>query len=68
MTDPRPIRAVESYVDRQAMAEIVGVSVRVLDGWVRDEDCPAHTWGLRLRRFLPSEVIGWLRDRERKAA
>ena len=49
----------ERYVDRHELAEIMRVSLRQIDKWVK-AGMPSHTWGLRRRRFfLPSEAIAW---------
>jgi excisionase family DNA binding protein len=47
----------EAYVNRREMARILGVAVSTLDKLVAQGDVPSVTWGLRTRRFLPSEVI-----------
>lgn len=54
----------ERYVDRRELADIMGVSVPTISRMVRD-GMPAETWGLRARRFLPSECIAWARGRGR---
>jgi phage terminase Nu1 subunit (DNA packaging protein) len=52
----------ERFVDRRAMAELMGVSVNTIDR-LRREGMPSVTWGLRTRRFRPSEALEWARQR-----
>jgi phage terminase Nu1 subunit (DNA packaging protein) len=40
----------------------MGVGVRTIDRFVA-EGMPVETWGMRARRFLPSEAIRWARTR-----
>lgn len=61
------VRTVEPLVDYAEMARILGVSESTLAQFVR-EGCPSETWGLRLRRFQPSEVRAWAKQRGRRAA
>jgi len=62
---PTPVR--ERYVSRRQLAEIMGVSVSTVDRWVQ-AGMPSSTWGLRARRFLPSQAVAWARQQDRKAA
>jgi phage terminase Nu1 subunit (DNA packaging protein) len=57
----------ERYVNRQQLAELMGVSVKTIDRMVRD-GMPSETWGLRSRRFLASRALAWARTRQRRAA
>lgn len=52
----------ERYVDRDELAELMGVSVATIDRW-RRAGMPSETWGLRARRFRPSVAIAWARAR-----
>lgn len=54
----------ERYVDRRELAQILRVSVKTVDRFVA-EGMPSETWGVRARRFLPSESIAWARNRRR---
>lgn len=59
----------ERYISRRELADRLGVGLRSVDKLVK-QGLPSHTWGLRTRKFLWSEVQRWLRSREsaRKAA
>lgn len=57
----------EQYVTRAELAEMMRVSVRQIDRFVR-EGMPSETWGMRHRRFLPSRAIAWARARGAAAA
>jgi phage terminase Nu1 subunit (DNA packaging protein) len=57
----------ERYVDRHALARLMGVSVATIDRMVR-AGMPSETWGMRTRRFLPSEALTWAVQRGRPAA
>ena len=57
----------ERYLKREELAERLGIGLTKLDELVKD-GMPSHTWGLRVRRFLWSEVRRWLAERERMAA
>lgn len=59
-----PTPASERYVTREQLADVMGVSVSTVDRWV-SEGMPSETWGLRARRFLPSQAIAWARERAR---
>jgi phage terminase Nu1 subunit (DNA packaging protein) len=67
-SNPRglPIQPRERFVSRKELAEIMGLSVRTIDHFVA-EGIPSTTWGLRTRRFLPSQAVAWARERERSA-
>jgi phage terminase Nu1 subunit (DNA packaging protein) len=60
-------REPERFVDRAELARIMGVGQRTIATWV-SEGMPSETWGLRARRFLPSECIAWAQRRGGKAA
>jgi len=72
---PRPVReareastAVERYVSRRELAELMGVSVDCVDYFVR-LGMPSETWGLRRRVFRPSAALAWAREyADRRAA
>jgi hypothetical protein len=53
----------ERYVDRRGLATLLSVHVSTVDRWVRD-GMPSETWGRRMRRFLPSRSLAWLREQE----
>jgi hypothetical protein len=57
-------RAVERYVSRAELAETMGVHVSTIDRMVR-AGMPSETWGMRTRRFLPSDALKWARSRQR---
>lgn len=52
----------ERFVNAEELARILGVGRRTIAKLV-NEGLPSETWGLRSRRFLPSECISWLRER-----
>lgn len=54
---------IEQYVTRAELARIIGVHVNTIDRLVK-EGMPSETWGMRARRFLPSQALAWLRSRE----
>ncbi|WCB92313.1 hypothetical protein DSM104299_01008 [Baekduia alba] len=54
----------EAYVNRDEMARRLGVSVSLVDQMVARNEIPSVTWGRRTRRFLPSEVIAALKERD----
>lgn len=58
-----PVPAVERYVSRAELAEMMSVSVKTIDRLVA-AGMPSETWGLRSRRFLPSRALAWARTRE----
>lgn len=63
MGDVTPIRPEpEAYVNRAELAHLLGVSESTVKAWVK-RGCPSETWGLRARRFLPSQVKAWARGR-----
>lgn len=53
---------VERYVGRHELAALMGVNVRTVDRMVR-AGMPSENWGLRARRFRPSEALAWARAR-----
>jgi excisionase family DNA binding protein len=57
----------ERYLSREETAERLNIGLTTLDKLVK-EGLDSHTWGLRTRKFLWSEVQRWLRERDRKAA
>lgn len=52
----------ERYVGRHELAALMGVNVRTVDRMVR-AGMPSENWGLRARRFRPSEALAWARAR-----
>ena len=48
----------EVYVSRERLATIMGVSIGTIDRFV-GLGMPSETWGLHVRRFLPSQAIAW---------
>jgi phage terminase Nu1 subunit (DNA packaging protein) len=52
----------ERYVTAAELAELMGVSVRTVKQWTSD-GMPSETWGMRARRYLPSEAAAWARSR-----
>lgn len=58
----------ERWVGRKEMARLLDVSLSTLDVWV-GEGMPSETWGMRTRKFLPSQALAWAHDRgQRKMA
>ncbi len=57
----------ERYVGRHDLARLMGVSVATIDRMVR-AGMPSETWGMRARRFRPSEALLWAARRGREAA
>jgi hypothetical protein len=53
---------VERYVDAAELADVLGVSVRTIRRFTAD-GMPSETWGLRIRRYLPSECARWAQSR-----
>jgi len=56
----------ERYLNREQLAQLMGVSVKTIDRMVRD-GMPSETWGLRSRRFLASRALAWACTRQRSA-
>ncbi len=52
----------ERYVTARELAAMLGVSERTVWRMVAG-GMPSQTWGLRARRFSPSECLVWARDR-----
>jgi hypothetical protein len=52
----------ERYVSRERLAQIMGVSVKTIDRLVV-MGMPSETWGVRVRRFLPSRALAWAHER-----
>jgi hypothetical protein len=57
----------ERYLSRRELADRLGIGLTSLDKLV-SEGMTSHTWGLRTRKFLWSEVQRWLRERDNRAA
>lgn len=57
-----PAATPERFVSRQELAQIMGIGLTTLDDFVK-AGMPSETWGLRTRRFLPSQAIAWARAR-----
>lgn len=62
---PLPPR-VDALVDRREMARILGISVTSLDKLRKQPGFPEESkaWGLRVTRFSPGRVRGWLAARD----
>jgi phage terminase Nu1 subunit (DNA packaging protein) len=59
----RTIEPPERYVDREELAEIMGVSTSTIKRFIA-AGMPSETWGMsRTRRFLPSQAMTWARER-----
>ena len=52
----------ERYVDRDELAKLMGVSPRTISRWL-EQGMPSETWGIRTRRFMPSQCMQWVRHR-----
>jgi phage terminase Nu1 subunit (DNA packaging protein) len=53
---------IEPYVTAGELAELMGVSLRTVKQWTA-EGMPSETWGMRARRYLPSQAMGWAHAR-----
>ncbi|HTI70870.1 MAG TPA: helix-turn-helix domain-containing protein [Candidatus Limnocylindria bacterium] len=51
----------QRYINRRAVARMLGVSTRTVDNLVR-QGCPHIKLGYRSVRFEPDQVATWLRD------
>ena len=56
MTHPEP------YVSPRELARIMGVSRSTIYRWL-DQGLPSETWGLRTRKFKPSQAMAWAKAR-----
>ena len=54
----------ERYVGQRELAELMGVSIGTVKRWTR-EGLPSETWGMRVRRYLPSQARAWAQVRAR---
>ena len=54
----------ERYVDARRLAELMDVSVTTIKRWTAD-GMPSQTWGMRVRRYRPSEAMQWAARRSR---
>lgn len=59
------IPIMEPYIDREALAQLLDLSVATIDRFVA-EGMPSETWGLRARRFKPSAALAWLNERGKR--
>jgi len=59
----RTFPIVEDYVTASQLARMMGLSESTIKRWVQ-AGMPSVTFGLRCRRFLPSQAIQWARHRE----
>jgi phage terminase Nu1 subunit (DNA packaging protein) len=50
----------ERFVTAAELAREMGVSLRTVRRWTA-EGMPSETWGMRVRRYRPSEAIAWAR-------
>lgn len=57
-----PFQQSEAYVDAATLAALMGVHVKTVRKWAAN-GMPSETWGLRCRRFLPSQAMAWVRHR-----
>jgi len=48
----------ERYVDAQELAHLMGVSVPTIRRMTK-RGMPSQTWGMRVRRYRPSECFAW---------
>jgi phage terminase Nu1 subunit (DNA packaging protein) len=53
----------ERYVTAGELAELMGVSLRTVKAWTA-AGMPSESWGMRVRRYRPSEAIAWARARD----
>ena len=51
----------ERYVKADELAALMGVHVRTIKRMTA-AGMPSETWGMRARRYLPSEAMAWARD------
>lgn len=63
MSAPAPT---ERYVGQRELAAVLGLSVRTIKRWTA-EGMPSECWGLRVRRYLPSEALAWAHARANDA-
>ena len=56
----------DHWVSRGELARLMGVSVATVDRMVA-QGMPSQTWGLRARRFRPSEALAWAQARGNNA-
>jgi hypothetical protein len=52
----------ERYVGQRELAELMGVSLSTVKRWTR-QGMPNESWGLRVRRYLPSVALAWAQAR-----
>jgi phage terminase Nu1 subunit (DNA packaging protein) len=64
---PSAVVPQERAVDAQELAAIMGVSVRTIKRWTA-EGMTSEDWGIRVRRYYPSEAIAWCEQRARMGA
>jgi hypothetical protein len=57
-----PPVAAERYVTQGELAELLSVSLSTVKRWTRD-GMPSECWGLRVRRYLPSQALEWAHAR-----
>lgn len=62
LVDGLPAPETERYIDRQELADLMGVSVDTVDRLVR-AGMPSVKWTARTRRFKPSVALQWARSR-----
>jgi phage terminase Nu1 subunit (DNA packaging protein) len=48
----------ERYVTARELAELMGVSLRTVKR-LTAAGMPSETWGMRARRYLPSQAMAW---------
>jgi hypothetical protein len=52
----------EQYVRQRELAGLMGVSLSTIKRWTKD-GMPSETWGMRVRRYLPSRALAWAEAR-----
>jgi phage terminase Nu1 subunit (DNA packaging protein) len=60
---PAAVPPPEAYVDGRKLAELMGVSRTTVKRWTA-EGMPSETWGMRIRRYLPSRAMAWAQARD----
>jgi hypothetical protein len=58
----RDRRIAERYVTAVELAALMGVSLSTVKRWTR-EGMPSESWGMRVRRYLPSAAPAWAQAR-----
>lgn len=53
----------ERYVDARELAALMGLSEPTIKRMTK-AGMPSETWGMRVRRYLPSECFAWAQQRD----